>query len=517
MFDQREDRGPSILFGDTTVPVESDSGQPEYFDDLNLDEVIELVTSGRDEYDLKPFFYRRLTTRDAIVYRQEAFLDLENEALFSRMVSFAEKMRRMRGRLVASEKSYYTYYKHAWFLDAAEQYCDAVTGLARDLASGDLRSRGFLRFREYLTGYAHSALFAALASEAKEVRDKLFAVRYFVNVKEGRVTVSRYESEADYSADVLRTFGKFKQGAVRDYRANFPTYTDINHVQAQILDLVARLYPDAFAALAGYYQSRRHFVDEAVSIFDREVQFYLAYLRFVERFKATGLKFCYPQVSDRVKEVYARQTFDIALATKLTAERSSSVVCNDFQLTQPERIIVVTGPNQGGKTTFARMFGQLHHLVCIGCPVPGTSAQLYLCDQIFTHFERQEDITNLRSKLEDDLTRTHQILQRATADSVVVINESLNSTTLNDAVLLGTAVMNQIVERGLLCVYVTFIDELASLGETTVSMVATVVPDDPATRTYKIVRRPADGLAYAAALAEKYGLTFQQVKERIAS
>jgi DNA mismatch repair protein MutS len=516
MFDQREDRVPSILFDDTTVPVESDSEKPEYFADLNLEEVIESVTSGHDEYDLKPFFYQRLTTRDAIAYRHEVFLDLENETLLSCIVSFAEKMRRMRGRLVASEKSYYSYQKQAWFLDAAEQYRDAVTDLAQDLALADLRSRGFLRFREHLTHYAHSARFAALASEAKEVRDKLSTVRYFVNIKEGRVTVSRYEPEADYSTDVLRTFGKFKQGAVRDYRANFPTYPGMNHVQAQILDLVARLYPDAFAALDSYYRRHRHYVDEAVSIFDREVQFYLAYLQFVERFKPAGLKFCYPQVSDRAKEIHARQTFDIAVAATLTARRSS-VVCNDFHLIQPERVIVVTGPNQGGKTTFARTFGQLHHLAGIGCPVPGTDAQLYLCDQIFTHFERQEDITNLRSKLEDDLTRTHQILQRATADSVVVINESLNSTTLNDAVLLGTAVLKKIIDRELLCVYVTFVDELASLGEMIVSMVATVFPDDPATRTYKIVRRPADGLAYAAALAEKYGLTYQQVKERIAS
>ncbi|HTW10689.1 MAG TPA: hypothetical protein VME46_24525 [Acidimicrobiales bacterium] len=504
----------SILYGPAGPARSQAAPQPEYFADLNLDQFVAAVTRGREEYDLAPFFYQHLTDQPAISYRQEVFRDLASPAVLGAVSAFAEQMRDMRARLGQAAKLRLPHQAEIWFVEAVEVYCGAVASLARDLGQADVGSRALEDFRAHLVRYIEQEAFTELVFGAQRVHRALSEVRYSVLIKGGgRVTVSRYEGEPDYSAQVLASFERFKQGAVKDYRARFPDPPDMNHVEANVLAQVVRLYPEVFAGLDEFCRSHRDFVDPTLGRFDREIQFYLGYLQFVAPMRAVGLPFCQPKVSGS-KEVLAEETFDVVLARKLVAERSK-VVCNDFHLRGAERVLVVSGPNQGGKTTFARTFGQLHHLACIGCPVPGTKAQLHLFDQLYTHFEREEDVANMAGKLEDDLMRARRVLSAATAESVIVLNEIFSSTTLADSLFLGTKVMDRLVELDVLAVLVTFVVELASFGPSTVSMVSTVVPEQPAERTYKVVRQRADGLAYALAIAEKYGVTYKALKRRV--
>jgi len=275
--------------------------------------------------------------------------------------------------------------------------------------------------------------------------------------------------------------------------------------------------PRYFIFFDRYCAKYQSFVDPILQRFDREVQFYISYLRYIGKLQSAGLRFCYPTVETGTKDIHGDAVFDLALAAKFVTEGAAAVVPNDFYLQGEERVLVVSGPNQSGKTTFARTPGQLHYLASLGCPVPGSKARLLLCDRILTHFEKEETIENLHGKLQDDLLRIHRVLQQATRNSFVVINEIFSSTALEDAVFLATEIMQRILTLDCLCVCVTFLDEVAALGPSIASMVSTVVPENPALRTFKLVRRPADGRAYALAIAEKHRLTYGSLKQRLAS
>ena len=503
----------SVLHANSGVQYET-AGPPSFFADLNLDQVVDAITAPKKEYNLGPFFWTPLRDPETVRYRQEVMQDLENETLMARIKAFGGEMSVVRRYLAMAERLDFEHHRKGWMLEAALLYGNAVTALAHDLTEAPLKSRGLLGFREWLLHYVQSDAFQSLVAEAQRVKQALSALEYSVIIEIGKFKVKRYEGEIDYSIELEKTFEKFRQREVSGYLARVPETAGVSHIEAKILEFVARLYPEPFAALDHFCASYAHFVEGDIQSFDREIQFYVAYLDFIADLKRKGLPFCYPQVSTVDKKVYVRDGFDLALAHGLS-RKGKPVVLNDFRLEGPERILVVTGPNQGGKTTFARMFGQIHYLASLGCSVPGREARLFLCDRIFAHFERVEDIRNLRGKLEDDLVRIYDMLSHATRDSLFILNEVFTSTTLQDAVFLSKEVMARLMELDVIGVWVTFLDELASLSEKTVSMVASVDPEDPTIRTFKIVRRPADGLAYALSLAQKHRLTYKQIKERI--
>lgn len=510
----------SILFpaagpaGTDAASMELARTQPDCFPDLALDLVIERLV-GTDDYELRPFYWTPLTTLEQVEFRHAVLADLAHERVQQSGRAFAEGMRELRTQLALVDKLRYVLQRQRVFLDAVTHYVTLTGNLARGLMDAPLESAGMLVFQDHLDRYVASEGFTRLAEDAERVAEQLDEVEYEFLIDGNSVTVIPYGGETDFSADVVATFAKFRQSDVGTHRTKFIDTVDMNHVEAGILGLVADVFPEPFAALAEFCNEHATFQSATLARFDRELQFYFTYQDYLAHASGNRLPVCVPRVVDE-RESNVTGGYDLALAFKRQTD-ATPLVTNDFQLRRGEQFLVVTGANQGGKTTFARSFGQLHYLAALGLPVPARRAVLPLFDRLYTHFERQEDLTNLAGKLEDDLVRAHAIISSADDRSIVIMNETFTSTTAQDALELGERILRTLIDEGAMGVYVTFIDELTALGPETVSMVAEVDPDDVTRRTFHIERRAADGLAHATALADRYGLSTARITERIAS
>lgn len=486
--------------------------------DLALGHVLERLTHGPDDEDLAARFRTPLSDVAAVRYRQDVFRALDHHEVGSVILGLVDALRRSSDAGRGAAGSHDALQRLRLHLNAVLRYVDAVAAAAAELPAAldavDARSDALRGFGEHLTTLHTNEGFRRLEDRATALDAEWRAATFDVLLDGSRVTVGPFDGESDLGAEIADVFDRFRQGATRDYRAKLPV-TGFDHVQGWTLENVARLRPAHFERLERFAVETASFADPVVLRFAHEIRFYTAYLEHIDPVRRAGLPFCYPTVSDSSHELRAVSTFDLALARTLPP--GTPVVTNDLELTGSERILVISGPNQGGKSTIARAFGQLLHLAAIGCPVPGRMVHVPLVDQVLTQFEREEALDNPEGRLGTEIHRIHELLEQATARSAIVLNEIFTSTTRADAEALSREVFGRITELDALAVCVTFLDELSRLNSKTVSMVSEIDPADPALRTFRVVRRAADGRAYAMALAAKHGLRRDDILARFAS
>ncbi|MCB2176880.1 MAG: hypothetical protein KQH57_13800 [Actinomycetales bacterium] len=480
--------------------------------DLGLATLVDGAPEGSDRARLARVWRRVPTDRATVTHRQDVTADLERPAIADAVIRFTADADRSRSQLAFAAQVRHPPQQHAWVLAAVTVRGRAVERLAAALRAAAPGSAGLLAVRAHLEQRLADPAERGRRARAEALTAELADLRYVLRVAGDRVGVSADAGQRDATAPIAETFERFRQREPDAHPAEVGGSAWLSHVEEAVIDRVAALHPELFGRLAAFAATDL-VPDPVLERFDDEVRSFLAYRALVAPLRAAGLPLCRP-VLDTSGRVDARGTYDLALADRLVAA-GDRVVRNDLTLDPGERVVVVTGPNQGGKTTLARTVGQLHVLAALGLEVPGGRVRLAVPDTVRTVFGRQEDVADRRSALEDDLLRTARALDACTARSVVIANELFSSTAPRDAAVLGERVLRRVLAAGSLGVYVTFLDELARLDPAVVSMTSTVDPDDPAVRTFRVVRAPADGRAYAIALAARYGLTRDQVLERI--
>lgn len=500
----------SVLFPDATgAPAPTDALDDVALHDLQLDQ-LSFVGNDADESLQRS----RLTDLDAIAYRQEVFADLDQAELVAAVRAFRDAMLRVRRYLAHDADVEVRRDRARWLLLTVRAYLDAVDGLVQDLDGIEVTSRALSALRTELRRIVSSDAHRTLVADTDRVLTLLGQVRYRLHIDGPWIGVERDADPTDHAGQVVATFARFRRADVPAATPRPRRAVGNDHLDAMILARVATLFPEAFAALERFGVDHADAFDATIVAFDRDISFYLGYLDVIAPLRRAGLPVCTPTVTTDARSIDVHDTYDLVLAT-MQVTRGGEVVRNDVTMHDDERILVVSGANQGGKTTFARTVGQLHHLAALGCPIPGRRATLPLCDRIVTHVSHGERLEDRRGRLQDDLVRIRAVMDVATDRTLVIVNELFRSTTVADATVLGRRILTQLVDRDITTVFVTFLDELTTLGPPTVSLVAGVDPDDPAVRTLRIERRAADGRAHAAAIAARHRLSYEQLRQRV--
>ena len=400
-----------------------------------------------------------------------------------------------------------------WVLDAIERHDDALEAFDRALAEAPLRSRGLLGVREHVASLVAAPAFRARRAETAATRAAREEVAVRLWIGQQRIVVSRVRDEPDLAGEIRAAFAPIREGEPAPLPVDTFSTLDMNPLEAQILARVVRLAPEPFARLASVVAAWQPVINPTLAVIAEDAAWFLAVLDLLAPLRAAGLDVSYPDIATDGR-LAAAGLFDLALARRLVGA-GRPVVRSDIALASHERRVTVTGPSQGGRTSYARAIGQLHVLAAAGCPVSAASAVVPLANAVATVFDRPERLDDPGGRLRTELRRLRILLDGTTPSTLAIANEAFASTTAEDALALSRRLLDAIGERGARVVAVTFIEELAA-DEGTVSIAATVDADDPTARTYRFERGPADGLAHAQILAAHYGLGAGAVRARIA-
>ena len=251
-----------------------------------------------------------------------------------------------------------------------------------------------------------------------------------------------------------------------------------------------------------------------------EIEFLAKGTEFMRALMLRDCNLCRPEIApfeDRVFRAYG--LYNPCVALKVDDE----IITNDIEFDADNaHIYVLTGPNRGGKSVITCAIGISQAMLQLGMFVPAKKAQMSLADAIFTHFPTGADDTIDKGRLGEECARLVEIFNEITKHSLVLLDESLSSTGSFEASYIASEVLGGFSLVGCRCLFSTHLHELAAeidaINERTKTMggsrIDTLVAGiEEGKRSFKIVRAKPDGKSYARDIADKYGLSFENISD----
>lgn len=511
----------SILFGHNVPELCKES--PGFFQDLQLDYLVERILEAFKEYRTEWYYYTLPKSKELIYYRQQVSKDIESEELCLTLQHFCRRLKKSRSVFNLSLKSGGVQ-AASYHLQAATLYWEALLLVEAELDKCSLTSEGMQDFAGYImqkkkelqeNGFVDALqrandFFEKLTFRLSVGKDKLMITEYVAEEKAG----SEKEEAKNYLAELKKLLEQETDERECFIRDIFPDPLEASYLENVLIDLLKKSKPEIFKEIGAFHMNFPKFYDEILLQFEEEVQFYLSFRQFKKRTEQKGYSLCVPSLSKQ-QEFDGKGVYDLALVWK-QEDSGYQVVSNDFSMKDRPCFFVVTGPNQGGKTTFARSMGQAVYFTLMGLCANADFFITPMFHGISTHFEAEEKLQSNSGKLKEEINRLLPMMARIqNRKHFVILNELFTTATTHDAMIMGRKVMESFLERECYGIYVTHIQELAEETEEIISLVAQLEPGEEHKRTYRMLPMKAQGYGYSDALVKKFQLEYADIVRRL--
>ena len=522
----------SLIFPDEAAQNAHYSGKDRpaidmfVLEELGLNEVFHLKNSNLDEYFTMD--------RRVIFHRMEVFGDMlacpEISQTLNRLIPVLTDIMELR-RLESDSGD-------------TESYLESITEIELYISSLNILSEGLSPLRDRLRSHAFRALtqrimelvnseyyaelnqkLSELTSRVRDIRSVTIGVNLDAQLRPSSAGVLSINPEPFRSGDVIEKILRlnFKDDEYTCIANLVPFSKKQSENQKTALALafnsaINEVYKQSLRSWKKIVQSYVLENTDFLLNLMPEIEFLVKGTALLRQLDAKGLPLCRPTIPENGEPVFrAYGLYNPCVALKVNDE----IVPNDIEFDRDNAMIyVLTGPNRGGKSVITCAIGLSLAMMQLGMFVPAERATVSIADGIFTHFPTGANDTIDKGRLGEECARLRDIFEEVSSRSLVLLDESLSSTGSFEASYIAAEVLAGLSRVGCRCLFSTHLHELAAEID---AINARTAPDGGAAidtlvagieegkRSFKIVRMKPDGKSYARDIADKYGLSYENI------
>ncbi len=524
----------------------SDKYPCTYIDDLMTDRVASMICR-RNPASVQKLFREMCTDTEVMDYRLDALEDIMHNPKLSPALHTAAD------RLLETEKknsggngspdSFTALGDRIEMLDSYISCMESLNTLSEELGDS-IKSAAFKSFFSIIKERCECGEFIQMKRDISELKEafsqKIRSVTVAINfnaemrpISAGIVNFS--DKPAGEKQNVFdRLFYKTSaysdtvvSGRLRSGVPNEDGY--LNEADKALFEALEKLTSSYMRRLESALRAYDRLSFQKISMLSDQLDIFDGMTAIASSCEARGIKMCRPEFSDTPRIARLTDLFDPCFYFKAAAADSEAkgddlVVTNSLEMDDNGRFFILTGANNGGKTTFLRGAGLCFLMAQTGFYVPAAACVISPCDFIFTHFPKEEETGINASPLTTEIKDLKVISDLVSENSLLLMNESIQSTTPKECAEIAGEITRIFCIIGVRGIYATHITELALMCDditadpdcrsVPVSIVATV-DGESGKRLYKIKRSQPLKQSYAMDIFNSFGINSENIRKRV--